>query len=90
MEWTTGVLVPSQFTEKDMAKSYDIHLADIKKWCETNPTVTENLRKKWFRRSSQALGLARPVEESTNIDATHQEALRSELEGRTGETDSEE
>ncbi|KAJ7498378.1 Mis12-Mtw1 protein family-domain-containing protein [Mycena galericulata] len=47
--------------------SYNIHLADIKKWCETNPTVTENLRKKWFRRSSQALGLARPVEESTNI-----------------------
>ncbi|KAJ7495744.1 hypothetical protein B0H11DRAFT_2276744 [Mycena galericulata] len=90
MEWTTGVLVPSLFTEKDMAKSYDIHLADIKKWCETNPTVTENLRKKWFRRSSQALGLARPVEESTNIDATHQEALRSEWEGRTGETDSEE
>ncbi|KAJ7640561.1 hypothetical protein B0H17DRAFT_1339288 [Mycena rosella] len=77
-EWSTGTHVPSAFTEKEMGTSYRTHLTDVNNWCSYKPTVTENIRRKWFKRAS-----------STHIDSAQQDALRLELDGRTGETDSE-
>ncbi|KAJ7623112.1 hypothetical protein DFH06DRAFT_1340423 [Mycena polygramma] len=60
----------------------------VEKWIKLNPTVTENLRRKWYKRASQHYALD-PVEES-HIDGDDENFLRSELEGKTGDTDSEE
>ncbi|KAJ7876760.1 hypothetical protein B0H14DRAFT_3436507 [Mycena olivaceomarginata] len=59
------------------------------KWIKCNPTVTEKLRRKWYKRAAQDFAPAEP-EQCTNIDAEDQDAIRMELEGRTRDTDSEE
>jgi hypothetical protein len=52
-EWSTGTHVPGAFTEKEMGNSYRTHLSDInEKWIKYNPVVTENLRRKWYKRAS--------------------------------------
>ncbi|KAJ7898896.1 hypothetical protein B0H14DRAFT_3554329 [Mycena olivaceomarginata] len=89
-EWSTGVEVRTKFSEKDMSEAYQTHLTDInEKWIKCNPTVTEKLRRKWYKRAAQDFAPAEP-EQCTNIDADDQDAIRMELEGRTGNTDSEE
>ncbi|KAJ7853961.1 hypothetical protein B0H14DRAFT_3449923 [Mycena olivaceomarginata] len=87
-EYSTGVHIPAEFTEKDMLKSYHTHLADIEKWIALNPAVTEKLRCKWYKRAAQDI-LPTELEQDTHIDDEDQHALRSQLEGRTGDTDSE-
>ncbi|KAF7328217.1 hypothetical protein MVEN_02561500 [Mycena venus] len=87
-EYSTGVHIPAEFTEKDMLKSYHTHLADIEKWIALNPAVTEKLRRKWYKRAAQDILPTEP-EQDTHIDEEDQDALRSQLEGRTGDTDSE-
>ncbi|KAJ7847692.1 hypothetical protein B0H13DRAFT_1907174 [Mycena leptocephala] len=88
-EWSTGTFIQAGFTEKEMGESYRTHLSDINdKWIKCNPTVTEKLRRKWYKRASQHFCPAEP-EQSTHIDEEDQDALRLELEGRTGETDTE-
>jgi hypothetical protein len=51
-EYSTGIHIPAEFTEKDMLKSYHTHLADIEKWIALNPAVTEKLRCKWYKRAA--------------------------------------
>ncbi|KAJ6540665.1 hypothetical protein B0H19DRAFT_1078065 [Mycena capillaripes] len=88
-EWSTGTFIQAEFTEKEMGVSYRTHLSDInEKWIKCNPAVTEKLRRKWYKRASQHFSPAEQ-EQSTHIDEEDQDALRLELEGRTGETDSE-
>ncbi|KAJ7501399.1 hypothetical protein B0H11DRAFT_1993060 [Mycena galericulata] len=88
-EWSTGKFVAAQFTEKAMSKSYGDHLKDINKWAEFNTEVVRNLRHKWYVRASRSLGLATVSKGDSNINVDVEAALREELEGRTGETDSE-
>ncbi|KAJ7192316.1 hypothetical protein GGX14DRAFT_578183 [Mycena pura] len=89
IEWATGVELRTKFSEKDMSEAYQTHLADInEKWIKCNPTVTEKLRRKWYKRAAQDFAPAEP-EQRTNIDVEDQDAIRMELEGRTGDTDSE-
>ncbi|KAJ6586559.1 hypothetical protein B0H10DRAFT_2198033 [Mycena sp. CBHHK59/15] len=84
VEWLTGVHVPAGFTKKEMNQAYRTHLADINdKWIALNPVVTEKLQRK-----CQDIALAEP-EQDTHIDEEDQDALRLELEHRTGDTDSE-
>ncbi|KAJ7683614.1 hypothetical protein B0H14DRAFT_3907847 [Mycena olivaceomarginata] len=88
-EWSTGTHVPGAFTEKEMGNSYRTHLSDInEKWIKYNPVVTENLWRKWYKRASQHFAPAEP-EKGTHIEEEDEDALRLELAGRTGETDSE-
>ncbi|KAF7353285.1 hypothetical protein MSAN_01516500 [Mycena sanguinolenta] len=87
-EWSTGKHVVAEFKEKDLIKKYTTHLADITTWAELNKAVVDNLCLKWYTRASRTLsGLAPDI--VTNIDETRAGALREELEGHTGLTDSE-
>ncbi|KAJ7754279.1 hypothetical protein B0H14DRAFT_2476855 [Mycena olivaceomarginata] len=89
-EWSTGVFIPAKgFYEKDVAAKYRTHLADAEKWSACNPTVVENIRRKWYRRASETLVPSTLTTMSTNIDDAQEEAMRDELAGRTGDTDSE-
>ncbi|KAJ7025437.1 hypothetical protein C8F04DRAFT_967727, partial [Mycena alexandri] len=87
-EWSTCSFIFAPVQEKDAVQYYENHLADIKKWCDCNSVVTEKLRTKWFKRAAQNFGIIEAVQE-THIGEEDQRALRLELEGRTGDTDSE-
>ncbi|KAJ6597845.1 hypothetical protein B0H10DRAFT_1827035 [Mycena sp. CBHHK59/15] len=84
-EWSTGRLVPAPFEEKHLLKKYTMHLNDIRNWADLNKTVVDNLRAKWYIRTLR--GPAPDI--STNISEARADALREELTGRTGLTDSE-
>ncbi|KAJ7218361.1 hypothetical protein GGX14DRAFT_594662 [Mycena pura] len=63
------------FSEKEMSQAYRTHLADVNdKWIKVNPTVTENIRRKWYKRASQHFAPAEP-EKNTHIDEEDQDAL---------------
>ncbi|KAF7336495.1 hypothetical protein MSAN_02304200 [Mycena sanguinolenta] len=87
-EWSTGKHVVAEFKEKDLSKTYKTHLDDITTWAEINKAVVNNLRLKWYTRASSAIIGASP-DVVTNIDEARADALREELEGHTGLTDSE-
>ncbi|KAJ7238854.1 hypothetical protein B0H12DRAFT_1025514, partial [Mycena haematopus] len=87
-EWSTGRLVPAEFKEKDILAKYTMHLTDITTWAEINKSVVDNLRLKWYTRASRTLGGPSP-DVTTNINDARADALREELAGRTGLTDSE-
>ncbi|KAJ7193407.1 hypothetical protein GGX14DRAFT_577203 [Mycena pura] len=83
-EWTAGIQIKIQFTEKENGAAYQTHLHDItEKWMKLKPDVTEKLRSKckYFA--------AVDAEKTSNIDDDDESMLRLELEGRTGDTDSE-
>jgi hypothetical protein len=48
-EWKTGTYVAAQFFEKDVAKSYEIHVQDLQNWSKLNPSFSENVRLKWTK-----------------------------------------
>ncbi|KAJ6596448.1 hypothetical protein B0H10DRAFT_1959075 [Mycena sp. CBHHK59/15] len=87
-EWSAGRLVPALFEEKHLLKKYTMHLNDIRNWADLNKTVVDNLRAKWYTRASRTLRGPAP-DISTNISEARADALREELAGRTGLTDSE-
>ncbi|KAF7353150.1 hypothetical protein MSAN_01502500 [Mycena sanguinolenta] len=89
-EWSTGSFIQAKFTEKDVAKVYKVHLADTQTWNACNEAVTENIRRKWYRRASETFITDTPEAAlSSNIDSVQADALRAELLGRTGDTESE-
>ncbi|KAF7376993.1 hypothetical protein MSAN_00117200 [Mycena sanguinolenta] len=89
-EWSTGSFIQAKFTEKDVAKVYKVHLADTQTWNACNEAVTENIRRKWYRRASETFITDTPEAAlSSNIDSAQADALRAELSGRTGDTESE-
>ncbi|KAJ7037755.1 hypothetical protein C8F04DRAFT_1256649 [Mycena alexandri] len=90
-EWSTGSFIQGVFTEKLVAANYRAHLTDVEKWNALNPTVVENIRRTWYKRASQTLVTsALQMAPSTNIDENEEDALRNELDGRTGDTDEDE
>ncbi|KAJ7456369.1 hypothetical protein B0H11DRAFT_2321670 [Mycena galericulata] len=88
-EWSTGRFVAAQFSEKSMLASYTDHVNDIQKWAALNVNAVTNIRIRWYERASRALGLATASKGDTNISFNREAALRDELDGRTGATDSE-
>ncbi|KAJ7075486.1 hypothetical protein B0H15DRAFT_956401 [Mycena belliarum] len=89
LEWSTGVYVAAQFFEKDVLKIYSKHLLKIQQWSKLNEHVVENIRRKWSSRASRSLNLTSPDEDDGCLAPAQEDALREELEGRTGATDSE-
>ncbi|KAJ7939304.1 hypothetical protein B0H13DRAFT_2300559 [Mycena leptocephala] len=88
-EWSTGSFIQASFREKDVGARYAVHLADAERWSNCSSTVVETLRRKWYRQVSQTFTTSTPSSLSTNIDQEQEDALREELAGRTGDTDSE-
>ncbi|KAF7372601.1 hypothetical protein MVEN_00122900 [Mycena venus] len=85
-EFSTGKFVAAEFTEKEMVKNYATHLNDIQRWADMNKNVVDKLRHKWLTRAIFAKG---PSDAGTHINEAREDALRAELAGRTGDTDSE-
>ncbi|KAJ6456802.1 hypothetical protein C8R47DRAFT_1227757 [Mycena vitilis] len=89
-QWSTGQFVQGSFLEKEWAAPYRTHLADINRWAELNTEVVDKLRHKWYTRATRSLGPGAASQAPTHITQSREDALRAELDGRTGETDSEE
>ncbi|KAJ7656062.1 hypothetical protein DFH06DRAFT_1328890 [Mycena polygramma] len=79
-----------EFSIKEWATPYRTHLADIHRWAELNTEVVDKLRRKWYTRATRSLGPGAASQAPTHITQSREDALRAELDGRTGETDSEE
>ncbi|KAK6974641.1 hypothetical protein R3P38DRAFT_3239041 [Favolaschia claudopus] len=88
-QWSTGSFIASKFTEKAVVDSYEKYVKDVEKWSAMKPSVVENIRKKWYRRASETLTSEVINDNESSINDAQEEALRAELEGRTGDTDSE-
>ncbi|KAJ7805522.1 hypothetical protein B0H14DRAFT_2611293 [Mycena olivaceomarginata] len=84
-EWSTGKHEQSTFSEKQVGRDYLTHLADIKNWAKINPEVVDKL----CRKCSHLTGSSATANVQTHITPTQADALRAELAGRTGDTDSE-
>ncbi|KAG6884214.1 hypothetical protein C0992_006738, partial [Termitomyces sp. T32_za158] len=87
-EWTTGKLLKNTFSEKDFGSAYTAFRADLVNWHNLNPEVTTNRRQKLFKRAVRCSGaiIAGP---KPRLVGEAEERARKELEGHTGETDSE-
>lgn len=59
-EWSTGAFTQAKgFYEKNEVERYKGHLADIELWARIDLLITENIRRKWFKRSTYVfLGLS--------------------------------
>ncbi|KAJ7137384.1 hypothetical protein C8R43DRAFT_610780 [Mycena crocata] len=88
-EWSTGKFISADFSEKETLEPYKTHLKDIQEWHSLNEQVVQNIRHKWFVRATRKLELPTTPDGASHLDSTQKDALRDELAGRTGETDSE-
>ncbi|KZP10911.1 hypothetical protein FIBSPDRAFT_962690 [Athelia psychrophila] len=87
-EWSTGTFEQAIFNEKAGCECYKGHLESLKKWEAGNPSVIANIRMKLFNRALRSAGGAAALQEAGVTNEAIQRA-HQELEGRTGETDSE-
>ncbi|KAF8805888.1 hypothetical protein BYT27DRAFT_7257811, partial [Phlegmacium glaucopus] len=89
-EWSTGAFLQATFFEKDVIHAHKIYRVEVKTWSSINFAVTLNIRKKLFSRALRNAGVV--DEDATIISGLVGEAkdrVQTELDGRTGDTDSE-
>ncbi|KAK0490114.1 hypothetical protein EDD18DRAFT_1109668 [Armillaria luteobubalina] len=89
-EWASGKFVPKPLDEDVQRPRYLAHLADIRKWCKANPKVTGNILKRWHNGARSSTGVkAKQMATGYLNDEEEETRVMADLEGRTGETDSE-
>ncbi|KAF8953161.1 hypothetical protein BDZ97DRAFT_1873705 [Flammula alnicola] len=88
-EWTSGKCVKAKMWEKDVLSRHTVFRKDLSDWQELNPMATAGLRKMLYVRSRRNAGVTENIEMKQTITGAAKDRIRDELEGRTGETDSE-
>ncbi|KAF8157856.1 hypothetical protein B0H34DRAFT_432557 [Crassisporium funariophilum] len=88
-EWKTGKRVRTAFSEKDKRDTYIAIRVDLDDWQNLNMAVTTNRRKKLFKRACTSAGVVDVEAVQPQLVREAKERARQELEGHTGETDSE-
>ena len=105
-EWSTGQFVKAVFNEKAGEDKFKAHLKDLTDWNKGNPVIIGKIRNKFFERalyvityasilsvltcpSSRSAG-ALSLEATSRVSNDAKLRAQQELEGRTGDTDSEE
>lgn len=105
-EWSTGQFVKAVFNEKAGEDNFKAHLKDLTEWNKGNTLVIGKIRNKLFERTLYVIpyasvlsALTQPYSHSAgtlSLEATSRVSndaklrAQQELEGRTGDTDSEE
>jgi hypothetical protein len=103
-EWSTGKHVKARFDERTSAVIYKGHFERLVEWHDLNPIVVGKILKTMYDRCRfvylyfvptmaqvsfrRSVGVADDVPISSMTD-TMKDAVRKELENRTGETESE-
>ncbi|KAF8814315.1 hypothetical protein BYT27DRAFT_7219884 [Phlegmacium glaucopus] len=75
-EWSTGAFLQASFYEKNVIHTHKIYHVKVATWSNINLIVTTNIGKKLFSRAMHNAGVVN-------------DRVQTELDGRTGETDSE-
>ncbi|KAK0429700.1 hypothetical protein EV421DRAFT_2042551 [Armillaria borealis] len=94
-EWADGSYKAQNLNDATQSSRYLAHMSDIKAWCKEDERVTTNIRKLWVAKGRRVFihlmhADIKPKQESTGyVDDDEKERLCTDLEGRTGETDSE-
>ncbi|KAJ6567981.1 hypothetical protein DFH09DRAFT_1080894 [Mycena vulgaris] len=89
-EWATGRRLKVAFDGSIVERKYAGMLLDVKKWADIDVHFNETLRTKWAKKLRNKAG----VDDSEKVAETVvtpeiEEAMRGDIVGRTGETDSE-
>ncbi|KAG6894037.1 hypothetical protein C0992_007729 [Termitomyces sp. T32_za158] len=87
-EWSSGTFKKGAFTEKLYSETYKVFFEDLKKWHNLNPNVTTKQREKLFKRALKASGAVTTGPQPMLV-GDMEERVHQELEGHTGDTDSE-
>ncbi|GBE88900.1 hypothetical protein SCP_1403080 [Sparassis crispa] len=88
-EWSTGIHAQVAFSEFENKPWYLNHMEDITKWARSSPGVVCNLCKKWHDHARRATGVADDDAPTGHLSAAAIEDAQKELQGHTGEMDSE-
>ncbi|KAF8987415.1 hypothetical protein BDQ17DRAFT_1335078 [Cyathus striatus] len=89
-EWSTGSRKQASFTETIAEAKYRAHLNDLELWNGLNPAVTEKICKKLCQRAQRYAGVINDDPVAPQLVGDLIDSARKELEGRSGETDTEE
>ncbi|KAI0071915.1 hypothetical protein K474DRAFT_1712072 [Panus rudis PR-1116 ss-1] len=88
-EWNAGIHTPANFTEETHHESYKTHIKWVNDWAETNPQVTEGIRRNMYTRIRRLCPFeykdVNHVLQGLSDDMRKQ--MQDEYAGRTGETD---
>ncbi|KAK0209857.1 hypothetical protein IW262DRAFT_1301911 [Armillaria fumosa] len=88
-EWSNDTYQSLKLNEDIQAACYNSHLKDINNWCSGNTTVTANIHHLWATKGCTHVNVWPKQTTDGFIDDTEKERLAAELQGRTGEMDSE-
>ncbi|GLB39212.1 hypothetical protein LshimejAT787_0603740 [Lyophyllum shimeji] len=88
-EWDTGKFKKAVFSEKLERDTYRAICIDLDDWQNLSLPVTTNRRKKLFNRAMKNAGVVEEAPVQPELVGEDKERARKELEGHTGDTDSE-
>ncbi|KAF8951859.1 hypothetical protein BDZ97DRAFT_1931639 [Flammula alnicola] len=88
-EWSSGKFEKATLWEKNVIARHKVFREDLEKWGQQNESVIKALRKKLYTRARRDAGAAELSTVKSSLTADALDRVRAELEGRTGETDSE-
>ncbi|PPQ84227.1 hypothetical protein CVT26_012892, partial [Gymnopilus dilepis] len=87
--WSTGLHVKAALYEKEVKSRYQVFRTHVNQWKGLNESIVNNMLTKLFERACRDAGVAEDNSVQAALDEDHLKRMREELEGHTGETDSE-
>ncbi|KAK0460239.1 uncharacterized protein EV420DRAFT_1478756 [Desarmillaria tabescens] len=88
-EWADGTFKAQKLNDITQTPQYLTHLKDVKAWCSGDATVTGNICRLWAMKGRTHADVQPKQISDGFIDDAEKERLVADLQGRTGETDSE-
>ncbi|PBK70868.1 hypothetical protein ARMSODRAFT_1017646 [Armillaria solidipes] len=88
-EWADGNFKAQELHETTQNARYINHLKDINAWCKEDHKVTMNIRRLWTTKGRTHADIQPKQASDGYVNDAERERLRADLQGRTGETDSE-
>ncbi|SJL00660.1 uncharacterized protein ARMOST_03973 [Armillaria ostoyae] len=88
-EWADGTFKVQELHETTQSARYVNHLKNIKAWCKEDQKVTANICRVWTTKGRTHAEIQPKQAANGYVNDAERVQLRVDLQGRTGETDSE-
>ncbi|KJA28251.1 hypothetical protein HYPSUDRAFT_129889, partial [Hypholoma sublateritium FD-334 SS-4] len=88
-QWSTGKFVKAKMWETNVIDRHEAYRLDVAEWNSLNEAVVGGIRKKLYVRASRNAGVSEHPSAKKTLVGTARERAQGDLDGRTGETDSE-
>jgi len=89
-EWSNGIREPAKLSEDVNNATFEAFLGDLRAWNALAPDVILKIRSKMYKKARLAAKVDTVAPINIHVAGAVKDKLLKELEGRTGETDSEE